>query len=87
MSDWTGGFGHDTRPANAKIPVKVHRNLCVVRTADPLLSNELLARPKLCRLVIGRLTDEVLLIQPGKADEVLEELRKMGHSPQIVGGR
>lgn len=86
MSDWSGGYAGD-RPAGAKIPVKVHRNVSLIRTNDPILSEELLARPKLSRLVIGRLTDEILLLRPGKAGEAIEELRKMGHTPQVVGTR
>jgi hypothetical protein len=86
MTDWTGGYGGG-RPANAKIPVKVHRHVSLVLTNEPILAEELLARPKLGRLVIGRLAPHVLLIQPGKAADVVEELRKMGHTPQLVGTR
>ena len=85
MSDWTGGYGSGERPANARIPVKVHRNVSLVRTSDPLLVDEILVRSKLSQAVIGRLTDQVLLIRPGKAAEVVEELKKMGHTPQVVG--
>ena len=84
MSDWSGGFGGG-RPANARIPVKVHRNVSLVRVADPLLADELLARPKLGRLIVGRLSSDLLLVSPGKAMEVVEELKKMGHTPQVVG--
>ena len=31
-----------------------------------------------------RLSDKVLLIRPGRLDAVLDELRKMGHTPQVV---
>ena len=46
---------------------------------------ELLARKKLSTEVVGRLSDRVLLIRPGRAVAVLEELKKMGHTPQVVG--
>lgn len=87
MSDWSGGFGNGQRPANAKIPVKVHRNVSLIQTSEPILADELLARPKLGRLIVGRLTQDVLLIRPDSSAEVIEELRKMGHTPQIVGAR
>ena len=35
--------------------------------------------------VAGRLSDKVLLVRPGHLDAVLDELRKMGHTPQVVG--
>jgi hypothetical protein len=84
MSDWSGGYGGG-RPANARIPVKVHRNVSLIRVAEGHLAEELLARPRLSRLIVGRLTPEVLLVWPGKAAEAVEELRKMGHTPQVVG--
>ena len=34
--------------------------------------------------VAGRLSDRVLLVRPGRVDAVLDELRKMGHTPQVV---
>ena len=34
--------------------------------------------------VAGRLSEKVLLIRPGRVDAVLDELRKMGHTPQVV---
>lgn len=86
MSDWSGGYGGG-RPANAKIPVKVHRNVSLIRITDPILGDELLARPKLSRLIVGRLADDVLLVRPGKVSEVVEELRKMGHTPQVQGAK
>jgi hypothetical protein len=86
MSDWSGGYGGG-RPANARIPVKVHRNVSLIRVSEPFLADELLARPKLGRLIVGRLTPDVLLVWPGKAAEAVDELRKMGHTPQVVSGK
>lgn len=86
MSDWSGGYGGG-RPANAKIPVKVHRNVSLVKVSDSLLAAELLARPKLSRLIVGRLADDILLLRPGKLQEVVDELRKMGHTPRVQGAK
>ena len=41
------------------------------------------ARKKLAQDIVGRLTDRVLLIRPGRADAVVQELQKMGHTPQV----
>ena len=54
-------------------------------TEDAVLAEELLARKKLAAEVAGRLSDKVLLVRPGRLDAVLDELRKMGHTPQVVG--
>ena len=67
----------------ARIPVKLHRRVCLVQTEDALLAEELLARKKLSQDVVGRLTDRVLLIRPGRVEAVVAELQKMGHTPQV----
>ena len=52
------------RPASgARIPVKLHRRVCLVQTEDAVLAEELLARKKLASDVVGRLTDTVLLVR------------------------
>jgi hypothetical protein len=74
------------RPAaGARIPVKLHRRVCLVQTEDALLAEEILASRKLAQDVVGRLADRVLLIRPGRVEAVVAELRKMGHTPQVLG--
>ena len=76
--------GEFDRPAGGRIPVKLHRRVCLVQTEDAVLAEELLARKKLALDVVGRLTVRVLLVRPGRAAAVVEELQKMGHTPQVV---
>jgi hypothetical protein len=73
------------RSAGNRLPVKLHRRVCLVQTEDALLAEELLARKKLAQEIVGRLTDRVLLIRPGRVDAVVQELQKMGHTPQTRG--
>jgi hypothetical protein len=68
----------------ARIPVKLHRRVCLVQTEDVVLAEELLARKKLAQDIVGRLTDRVLLVRPGRVEAVLQELQKMGHTPQVT---
>jgi hypothetical protein len=70
--------------AGTRIPVKLHRRVCLVLTEDAVLAEELLARKKLSQEVVGRLTDRVLLIRPGRMEAVVQELQKMGHTPQVL---
>ena len=70
--------------AGARIPVKLHRRVCLIQTEDGVLAEELLARKKLAADVVGRLTDRILLVRPGRVDAVVEELQKMGHTPRVV---
>lgn len=68
----------------SRIPVKVHRRVSLVYTDDALLAEELLARKKLAEEILGRLTPQVLLLRPGKIQTVVDELKKMGHSPRVM---
>ena len=69
--------------SGARIPVKLYRRVCLIQTEDAVLAEELLARKKLAQDLVGRLTDRVLLIRPGRVDAVVAELQKMGHTPQV----
>jgi hypothetical protein len=83
------GFGGEMvegmRPnPGARIPVKLHRRVCLIQTEDAVLAEELLARRKMAQDIVGRLTERVLLVRPGRVEAVVEELKKMGHTPQVV---
>ena len=67
-----------------RIPVKLHRRVSLVQTEDAVLAEELLANRKLAQDIVGRLTERVLLIRPGRSEAVVQELQKMGHAPQVV---
>lgn len=69
----------------ARIPVKLHRRVCLIQTEDAVLAEELLANRKLAQDIAGRLADRVLLIRPGRVEAVVAELRKIGHTPQVLG--
>ncbi len=71
--------------AQARLAVKLHRRVCLVMTEDAVLAEEILARKKLAMDVAGRLSDRVLLVRPGRVEAVLDELKRMGHTPQVVG--
>ncbi len=76
-----------TRPAEPekkRIRVRVHKNVALIRTAEPLMAEELLARKSLARWVVGRLSETVLLVRPGEPEAVVEELRRIGQTPRIV---
>jgi hypothetical protein len=69
---------------NLRIPIKLHKQVTLIRTTDPILIEELMARKSLARLVAGRLSDTVLLVRPEEEDAILDELRRMGHTPRVV---
>jgi hypothetical protein len=69
--------------SGARIPVKLHRQVALIRTADAVLTEELLARKSLSRLIAGRLSETVLLVRPESEEAVLDELRKIGQTPRV----
>jgi hypothetical protein len=68
----------------ARIPVKLHRQVSLIRTSEPLVTEELLARKSIARLIAGRLSETVLLVRLDDEDALLDELRRMGHTPRVV---
>ena len=71
--------------AKTRIPVKLHRRVCLIQTEDALLAEEVLANKKLAQDIVGRLADRVLLIRAGRVEAVLQELQRLGHTPQVMG--
>jgi hypothetical protein len=67
-----------------RLPVKIHRHVCLVLAEDAPLAEEVLARKKMGQDVVGRLSDRVLLLRPGRVDAVVEELQRMGQTPRVV---
>lgn len=67
-----------------RIPIKLHKHVALIETIDDLIAEELLARKPLARLISGRLSETVLLVQSKEEDSALDELRKMGHTPRVV---
>ena len=70
--------------AATRIPVKLHRNVALIQTEDAVLAEELLAHRKMAQDIMGRLSDRVLLIRAGRVEAVVQELQKMGHTPQVL---
>ncbi len=70
--------------AGNRLPVKLHRRVSLIVVADALLAEELLARKKLAADLVGRLSERVLLVRPGRAAAVLEELERLGYAPRLV---
>ncbi|HYT95665.1 MAG TPA: hypothetical protein VEL76_43505 [Gemmataceae bacterium] len=68
----------------ARIPVKLHRRVCLIQTEDVVLAEELLASRKLAQDIVGRLTERVLLVRSGRVDAVVQELQRMGHTPAVI---
>jgi hypothetical protein len=67
-----------------RIPVKLHRRVALIQTEDAVLAEEILAHRKLAQDIVGRLADRVLLVRAGRTDSVVQELQKLGHTPQVV---
>ena len=67
-----------------RIPVKLHRRVELIQTEDAVLAEELMASKKLAQDIVGRLAECVLLVRQGRSGAVVEELQRMGHTPQVI---
>ncbi len=67
-----------------RIPVKLHRRVCLIQAEDAVLAEEILANRKVAQDIVGRLAERVLLVRPGRVGAVVQELQKMGHTPQVL---
>jgi hypothetical protein len=56
----------------------------LIHTEDPVLAQELLASKKLAQDIVGQIAECALLVRHGRADAVVQELQRMGHTPQVV---
>ena len=61
----------------ARIPVKLHRRVCLIQTEDAVLAEEVLANRKLAQDIVGRIADRILLIRPGRADDFRSSAEKL----------
>ena len=62
----------------------IHRGVPMILVEDAILALELLSARGLRPLVAGRLGDRCLLLKPDTAGAVVEELRRLGHTPRTV---
>jgi hypothetical protein len=71
-------------PPLLRIAVKLHKQVSLIRTSEAMVAEEILARKSLARMIVGRLSETVLLVRPEDEDAILDELRRLGHTPRIV---
>jgi hypothetical protein len=74
----------DDRTAARRIPVKIHRNVSLIRCADPATALEVASLKSLADHILGRLDDRTLLVRPESVKTVVEELRKAELHPRLM---
>ncbi len=67
-----------------RLPVKIHRRVCLVLAEDGPLAEGILARRKLAQDVVGRLSERVLLLRAGRVEAVVDEMKRMGQTPRVA---
>lgn len=64
----------------------LHENLPLVEVADHHLLDELYADGRAARCLLVRLSGTVAVVAPGKFNDLLERLHKLGHTPKVLLG-
>jgi len=71
-------------PLGASSANEVHFHAAVLEVGDPAQFLELAADTALRPFLLCRLAPDVALVDPGRADELAEMLRRRGHTPKIL---
>ena len=71
-------------PLGAPASNEVHLHAAVLEVGDPAQLLELAGDTALRPFLLCRLALNVALVDPGRADELAEALRRRGHTPKIL---
>ena len=66
--------------------MEIHTGAAVLEVAGPAQLLELASDPALRALLLCRLSANVALVDPGGAGELIEVLRRRGHTPKVLRG-
>ncbi|MCY2935292.1 MAG: hypothetical protein WCJ40_03845 [Planctomycetota bacterium] len=74
----------ENQSTNQRIPVKIHRNVCLIRCADASTALEITSRKNLSEHILGHLDERTILVRHDRLQIVLEELQKSDLHPRLV---
>jgi hypothetical protein len=64
--------------------MEVHTGAAVLEVAEPAQLLELASDPALRPLLLCRLSPTAALVDPGGSEQLLEVLRRRGHTPKVL---
>lgn len=62
-----------------------HENLSMIEVSDAMLLDTIFADARAAQCLLTRLSDRVAVVAPNKMEELLARLRKLGHTPKVIG--
>jgi hypothetical protein len=65
---------------------ELHVNAALLEVAEPALLAELAADPRIRRYLLARLSDTVVLVDPGHARDLESALLDADHTPKVLRG-
>ena len=77
-------FLEEALPFAEPAAVEVHQNAAILEVSEAAQLVELAADQALRPLLLCRLSSNVALVDPGRADELADVLRKRGLTPKII---
>ena len=63
----------------------LHRNLPLLEVAEPRLLDELMLDKQVTGMVLARLSDRVIVVDPTRFTTLVARLRNIGHLPKVTG--
>jgi hypothetical protein len=64
--------------------LEIHAHAALLEVASPAQLLEMVSDSALRPLLLCRLAPNVVLVDPGRADELSEVLRRRGHTPKVL---
>jgi hypothetical protein len=68
-----------------RINATLHGNLSIIEVSEGLLLDTLLADAHTAPYILTRLSERVAIVSPGNLDTLLARLRRLGHTPRVLG--
>ena len=62
----------------------LHERVSLIEVATPLLLDTLMSNPRTAPLILTRIDDLSAIVAPGRIDELLERLKKLGQLPKVL---
>ena len=62
----------------------LHKNLPIIEVAERYILDMLVQDKFAAPMLLTRLSDQMAVVAPGKLDDLLARLLKLGHRPKVV---
>ena len=70
--------------SNTSDELVIHRNLPTLEVSEPHLLSELMLDKQVAGMILARLSDRVVVVDPIRFPTLIARLRKIGYLPKVI---